>query len=119
KAIVGGKAANLGVMLGPGLRLPVPPGFVITTEACRAFLAGGWPDGLDDEIRERMAEVESALGRRFGSADDPLVVSVRSGAPISMPGMMDTILNLGLTSATTPGLATAAGDEAFAAACRA
>ena len=119
KGIVGGKAANLGVMLGPALRLPVPPGFVITTEACRAFLAGGWPDGLDKEVRERMAEVEATLGRGFGSAADPLLVSVRSGAPISMPGMMDTILNLGLNDATTAGLARASGDEAFAVSSRA
>ena len=118
KGVVGGKAANLGEMLGPELRLPVPPGFVITTEACRAFLAGGWPEGLGDEVRERMAEVEAALGRRFGSASDPLLVSVRSGAPISMPGMMDTILNLGLNDATTAGLARASGDDAFAASSR-
>ncbi|HSK51661.1 MAG TPA: PEP/pyruvate-binding domain-containing protein, partial [Clostridia bacterium] len=90
KALIGGKAANLGVMLGPELRLPVPPGFAITTDTCRTFLAGGWPDGLDDELRARMAEVERAVGRRFGDPDDPLLVSVRSGAPVSMPGMMDT-----------------------------
>jgi pyruvate,orthophosphate dikinase len=118
KGVVGGKAANLGEMLGPDLLLPVPPGFVIATEACRAFLAEGWPLGLDDEVRERMAEVEEALGRRFGSASDPLLVSVRSGAPISMPGMMDTILNLGLNDATTAGLARASGDDAFAASSR-
>lgn len=118
KALVGGKAANLGVM-ARDLGLLVPPGFVITTETCRAFLAGGgWPDGLDEELRGRMDEVEAAVGRRFGDPSDPLLVSVRSGAPVSMPGMMDTILNLGLTDATTPGLARAAGDEAFAAACR-
>jgi pyruvate,orthophosphate dikinase len=117
-AIVGGKAANLGVMLGPELRLPVPPGFVITTEACRAFLAGGWPEGLDDELRDRMPEVEARLGRRFGDASAPLLVSVRSGAPVSMPGMMDTILDLGLNDATTRGLAAATGDEAFALECR-
>ncbi|HVL53042.1 MAG TPA: pyruvate, phosphate dikinase, partial [Vitreimonas sp.] len=118
KALVGGKAANLGVMLGPELRLPVPPGFVLTTAACRAFLSGGWPEGLDDELRERMAEVEAAVGRRFGDPADPLIVSVRSGAPVSMPGMMDTILNLGLTDATTAGLAAATGQEGFASACR-
>ena len=118
KGVVGGKAANLGMMLGPELRLPVPPGFVITTEACRAFLAGEWPAGLDDEIRARMREVESAVGRRFGDPGDPLLVSVRSGAPVSMPGMMDTILNLGLNTATTSGLAAATGDAAFAAECR-
>ena len=93
-ALVGGKAANLGVMIRE-LDLPVPPGFVISTEACRAFLAGGWPAGLDDEIREGMESLESTLGRRFGAPADPLAVSVRSGAPVSMPGMMDTILNLG------------------------
>ena len=95
KALVGGKAANLGVM-ARDLGLPVPPGFVITTETCRAFLASGWPAGLDEEIRSRMAQVEATVGRRFGDADDPLLVSVRSGAPVSMPGMMDTVLNLGL-----------------------
>jgi pyruvate,orthophosphate dikinase len=115
RGLVGGKAANLGLMLGPEIRLPVPPGFVITTEACRAFLAGGWPDDLDGELHERMAEVETTAGRRFGSAEDPLLVSVRSGAPISMPGMMDTILNLGLCVATEKGLA----DPIFAADCRA
>ena len=107
-ALVGGKAANLGVM-ARDLGLPVPPGFAISTEACRAYLAGGWPEGLDDEIRAGMGAIETAIGRRFGDAADPLLVSVRSGAPVSMPGMMDTILNLGLTPETT---------GAFAAACR-
>jgi pyruvate,orthophosphate dikinase len=120
RAIVGGKAANLGLMLGPDLRLPVPPGFVITTDACRAYLGGGWPHGLETELRERMAGVEADVGRGFGSASDPLLVSVRSGAPISMPGMMDTILNLGLCDVTEPGLARlAGGDDAFARNCRA
>ena len=108
KALVGGKAANLGVM-ARDLGLPVPPGFAITTATCREFLATGWPAGLDDEIRARMADVETAVGRRFGDAGDPLLVSVRSGAPVSMPGMMDTILNLGLNDATTEGLARAVG----------
>jgi pyruvate, orthophosphate dikinase len=116
-ALVGGKAANLGVMMGPELRLPVPPGFVVTTQACREFLAGDWPDGLDGELRERMAQVESAVGRGFGDASSPLLVSVRSGAPVSMPGMMDTILNLGLTDDTERGLAAATGNAAFAASC--
>ena len=107
-SLVGSKAANLGVMVRD-LGLPVPPGFAISTEACRAYLAGGWPDGLDDEIRAGMGAIETVIGRRFGDAADPLLVSVRSGAPVSMPGMMDTILNLGLTPATT---------GAFAAACR-
>ena len=100
------------------LGLPVPPGFVITTETCRTFLASGWPAGLDDELRARMAEVEAKVGRRFGDPADPLLVSVRSGAPVSMPGMMDTILNLGLNDATTAGLARASGSEAFARSCR-
>jgi pyruvate,orthophosphate dikinase len=98
--LVGGKAANLGVMIRE-LGLPVPPGFAISTEACRAHLAGGWPDGLDDEILGAVAALESAVGRRFGDRADPLLVSVRSGAPMSMPGMMDTILNLGLPPGTT------------------
>ena len=117
KAVVGGKAANLGVM-SRELGLPVPPGFVITTEACRTFLATGWPPGLDDGLRARMTEVESVVGRRFGDPADPLLVSVRSGAPVSMPGMMDTILNLGLNEATTGGLARTAGGAGFAGACR-
>ena len=117
KALVGGKAANLGVM-SRDLGLPVPPGFVITTATCRTFLATGWPAGLDEELREQMAGVEAAVGRRFGDPSDPLLVSVRSGAPISMPGMMDTILNLGLNQATTDGLGRTAGDPAFAQACR-
>ena len=117
RSLLGGKAANLGVM-ARDLGLPVPPGFVITTETCRRFLADGWPPGLDDELRERMRGVEAALGRRFGDPADPLLVSVRSGAPVSMPGMMDTILDLGLNDATTAGLARATGDEAFARACR-
>jgi len=117
KGLVGGKAANLGVMARV-LGLPVPPGFAITTATCREFLTTGWPAGLDEEIRARMAAVEEAVGRRFGDADDPLLISVRSGAPVSMPGMMDTILNLGLNDATTAGLARAAADDAFARRCR-
>src|SRR5438309_1222886 len=116
KALVGGKAANLGVMISE-LGLPVPPGFVITTATCREFLAEGWPGGLDSELRERMAEVEAKVGRRFGDPSDPLLVSVRSGAPISMPGMMDTILDLGLNAATTIGLGRVSGSPAFARAC--
>jgi len=117
RELVGGKAANLGVM-ARDLDLPVPPGFAITTATCRAFLADGWPAGLDDELRARMHDVELAVGRGFGAADDPLLVSVRSGAPVSMPGMMDTILNLGLNDATTAGLGRAAADDAFAQRCR-
>ena len=118
KALVGAKAANLNVM-ATELGLPVPPGFVITTATCRDYLESGWPDGLDAELRSRLAGIEAAVGRRFGDPADPLLVSVRSGAPVSMPGMMDTILDLGLNDATTDGLGRAAGDPAFAATCRA
>ena len=83
RGLLGGKGANLGVMTTE-LGLPVPPGFVISTEACRAYLDGGWPEGLDAEIREHMARIETAVGRRFGGPGEPLLVSVRSGAPISM-----------------------------------
>ncbi len=116
-ALVGGKAANLNVM-ATRLGLPVPPGFVLTTATCNAYLAGGWPDGLDAEVRAHMARVEAVVGRRFGDPADPLLVSVRSGAPVSMPGMMDTILNLGLDDATVVGLGAASGNAAFAADCR-
>jgi pyruvate, orthophosphate dikinase len=118
KMRIGSKAANLSTMV-TALQLPVPPGFTIATTACTDFLAGGWPDGLEEEVRTQMAHVERAVGRQFGAADDPLLVSVRSGAPVSMPGMMDTILNLGLNPVTETGLARAAGDAAFAASCRA
>ena len=114
--LLGGKAANLGVM-ARDLGLPVPPGFVITTEACRAQLAGGWPEGLDAELRVAMDRVERQLGRRFGGPGEPLLVSVRSGAPVSMPGMLDTVLDIGATSATAAGLA-AFGGPVFAADCQ-
>src|SRR5215211_4919145 len=94
--LLGGKGANL-VTMAVDLGMPVPPAFTITTEACRTYLASGWPDGLDEELRTHVARLEAAVGRRFGDPADPLLVSVRSGAPRSMPGMMDTILNLGLT----------------------
>lgn len=116
-ALLGGKAANLAVMAAE-LGLPVPPGFTITTAACNAFLASGWPEGLDAEIALHLRRVEEAVGRRFGDPADPLLVSVRSGAPVSMPGMMDTILNLGLNGATAAGLAAASGSTAFASDCR-
>ena len=116
--LVGGKAANI-VTMATELGLPVPPAFTITTAACNEFLAHGWPDGLDGEIREAMARIEAQVGRRFGDPSDPLLVSVRSGAPRSMPGMMDTILNLGLNDATEAGLAAVSGDAAFAADCHA
>ncbi|GAC1508858.1 MAG: hypothetical protein NVS1B3_10420 [Candidatus Dormibacteraceae bacterium] len=116
-ALIGGKAANLALMTTE-LGLPVPPGFAITTEACRAYLATGWPHGLDDELTAAMRRLEDAVGRRFGDPRNPLLVSVRSGAPVSMPGMMDTILNLGLNDRTGQGLAEVSGDADFAADCR-
>ena len=116
KQLVGGKAANIAVM-ATELGLPVPPAFIVTTAGCKQYLASGWPDGLDDEIRAHMARMEGLLGRRFGDPADPLLVSVRSGAPVSMPGMMDTILNLGLTDATAAGLAETTGDAGFADDC--
>ncbi|HEV2029885.1 MAG TPA: pyruvate, phosphate dikinase [Candidatus Dormibacteraeota bacterium] len=116
-ALIGGKAANLALMTTE-LGLPVPPGFAITTEACRTYLAKGWPQGLDDELTAAMRKLEDAVGRRFGDPQNPLLVSVRSGAPVSMPGMMDTILNLGLNDETTRGLAEVSGDAEFAADCR-
>ena len=117
RALMGGKGANLAVMTSQ-LGLPVPPGFSITTEACRAYLKDGWPDGLDEEIRDHVRCIEAALGRAFGGPGHPLLVSVRSGAPVSMPGMMETILNLGLNEETERALADASGEEDFAAACR-
>src|SRR6266550_3129910 len=102
--LLGGKGANLGVMSAE-LGLPVPPGFVVSTAACRVYLDGAWPDGLDDELRAHLNRLGSVAGRRFGDAADPLLVSVRSGAPVSMPGMMDTVLNLGLNDETARGLA--------------
>ncbi len=116
KHLIGGKAAGLNAM-AVELGLPVPPAFVITTATCNEYLAAGWPDGLDAEIREHMARLEAIVGRRFGDPADPLLVSVRSGAPVSMPGMMETILNLGLNDETEAGLARASGDPAFARNC--
>ena len=117
RALLGGKGANLAVM-ATELGLPVPPGFVISTEACKAYMRDGWPAALDGELKVQMGRIEQQVGRGFGDASDPLLVSVRSGAPVSMPGMLDTILNLGLNDETTAGLAEAANDAAFASACR-
>ncbi|MDQ3691661.1 MAG: hypothetical protein M3406_16850, partial [Chloroflexota bacterium] len=114
--LLGGKGSNL-VVMAHELGLPVPPGFTITTDACRTFLSGQWPSGLDEEIRTHVERLAQRVGRQFGDPRDPLLVSVRSGAPASMPGMMDTVLNLGLTAATTDGLAAATGDRAFAVDC--
>src|SRR5690349_9500198 len=100
------------------LGIPVPAGFTITTDACRAYMReGGLPAGLDDEVGEHIARLEQTTRKRFGDESEPLLVSVRSGAAISMPGMMDTILNVGLNDVAVGGLATATGNEAFAFDC--
>ncbi len=114
KDLLGGKGANLAEMSNLGL--PVPPGFTISTDACRAYLADGTePDGLAAEIDEHLAALERERGKRLGQADDPLLVSVRSGAKFSMPGMMETVLNVGLNDESVAGLAAqAGGDERFA-----
>jgi pyruvate, orthophosphate dikinase len=116
KSLLGGKGASL-VVMATELGLPVPPGFIISSEACRAYFAGSWPTELDDELIRHMGRLGERVGRRFGDPVDPLLVSVRSGAPVSMPGMMDTILNLGLNAETARGLARATDDETFAADC--
>jgi pyruvate,orthophosphate dikinase len=113
KAILGGKGAGLAEMTRIGL--PVPPGFTISTEMCPEYIsAGDIPDSLRNEIREHLARLEGKLGKKFGSAQNPLLVSVRSGAAVSMPGMMDTILNLGLNVETVEGLATLTVNPRFA-----
>jgi pyruvate,orthophosphate dikinase len=113
KDLLGGKGANLAEMTNLGL--PVPPGFVITTEACRYYLQqGSTPEGLDSEIAEHLDQLESAMGRKLGDPADPLLVSVRSGAKFSMPGMMETVLNIGLSDESVQGLAKQAGNERFA-----
>ncbi|NLW56974.1 MAG: pyruvate, phosphate dikinase [Firmicutes bacterium] len=112
--LLGGKGANLAEMTNLGI--PVPPGFTITTEVCTAFYENDkqWPAGLEEEIKANIQKVEEAMGKRFGDHDNPLLFSVRSGARASMPGMMDTILNLGLNDATVQGLIKSSGNERFA-----
>ena len=113
KDLLGGKGANLAEMTNLGL--PVPPGFTISTEACRAFLqAGEEPEGLAAEVSEHLQALEKKMGKKLGQADDPLLVSVRSGAAVSMPGMMETVLNVGLNDESVKGLAAQSGDERFA-----
>ncbi|HEX4255731.1 MAG TPA: PEP/pyruvate-binding domain-containing protein, partial [Streptosporangiaceae bacterium] len=113
KDLLGGKGANLAEMTNLGL--PVPPGFIISTEACRAYLKDGdVPAGLDGEVTEHLNQLESAIGRKLGDPSDPLLVSVRSGAKFSMPGMMETVLNIGLSDESVQGLAKQAGNERFA-----
>ena len=113
KDLLGGKGANLAEMTNIGL--PVPPGFIITTEACRTYLeSGAAPAEMEAEISEHLASLEKAMGKKLGDADDPLLVSVRSGAKFSMPGMMDTVLNIGLNDHSVNGLAKQGGNERFA-----
>ncbi|HUY63002.1 MAG TPA: pyruvate, phosphate dikinase [Acidimicrobiales bacterium] len=113
KDLLGGKGANLAEMTSV-LRLPVPHGFTITTDACRAYMAGGWPASLSAEVQRARGRLERKMGKRLGDAVDPLLVSVRSGAKFSMPGMMDTVLNLGLNDESVQGLAKQTDDERFA-----
>src|SRR5712671_835091 len=112
--LLGGKGANLAEMCNLGL--PVPPGLTITTEVCTYYYANGqtYPGELKDEVEAALARVEKILGMKFGDPENPLLVSVRSGARASMPGMMDTVLNLGLNDRTVVGLVKSSGDERFA-----
>lgn len=114
KLLYGGKGAALAEMTRLGL--PVPPGFIITTECCREYHANEkiFPEGMWIQVREKLDYLEERVGKKFGSSENPLLVSVRSGAPVSMPGMMDTVLNLGLNDRTVEGLANQTGDERFA-----
>src|SRR5215217_1440417 len=114
KALLGGKGAGLAEMTRAGL--PVPPGFVVTTKACNAFYANGkqFPEGMWEQVKEGLRRIEEKAGKRFGDSANPLLVSVRSGAALSMPGMMDTVLNLGLNEQTVQGLAEQTGDLRFA-----
>jgi len=113
KSLLGGKGANLAEMTGIGI--PVPPGFIVTTQACIEYEANGsYPAGLSEEIEQHLAALEEQTDKQFGDPSDPLLLSVRSGAVFSMPGMMDTVLNLGLNDATAAGLAIATGNPRFA-----
>src|SRR5256884_4912218 len=115
RELLGGKGIGLAEMTALGV--PVPAGFTITTDACRAYMAAGdeLPDGLDVEIERHLTGLQEGTGKRFGDPKDPLLVSVRSGAAVSMPGMMDTILNLGLNDEAVGGLAERTGNPRFAA----
>src|SRR5687767_864450 len=112
--LLGGKGANLAEMASIGL--PVPPGFTISTEMCARYYAEGesFPDSVREQVAEGLAHIEGICGKSFGDPADPLLVSVRSGARVSMPGMMDTVLNLGLNDDTVEGLASVSGDPRFA-----
>lgn len=114
KNLLGGKGANLAEMAKLGL--PVPPGFTITTEVCTEYYKLGekYPDTLAGQVEAALKDLEAKTGKMFGDVSNPLLVSVRSGARASMPGMMDTVLNLGLNDTTTEGLAELSGDRRFA-----
>src|SRR5438046_294785 len=113
KDLLGGKGANLAEMTNLGL--PVPPGFTITTEACQVYLrTGAEPEGLPEQVSEHLRALEQGMGKRLGDPADPLLVSVRSGAKFSMPGMMETVLNIGLNDESVQGPAKQAGTERFA-----
>lgn len=113
KVLLGGKGVNLAEMVSV-LGLPVPPGFTISTEACRHYRENGWPESLSDELAQARRRLEVAMGAALGDGDNPLLVAVRSGAQFSMPGMLDTVLNLGLNDESVRGLAAQTGDERFA-----
>ena len=113
KDLLGGKGANLAEMMSV-LNLPVPHGFTISTDACRDYMHGGWPKSLSDEMTKHVAALEKKMGRKLGDSKDPLLVSVRSGAKFSMPGMMDTVLNLGLNDKSVIALAVTTKNERFA-----
>src|SRR5438093_2838986 len=114
KALLGGKGAGLCEMTRAGL--PVPPGLVVSTQACNAFFDNdkAFPEGMWEQVKEGLQKIEEKVGKKFGDPKNPLLVSVRSGAPFSMPGMMDTVLNLGLNEQTVQGLAAQTGDLRFA-----
>ncbi|NUN97586.1 MAG: pyruvate, phosphate dikinase, partial [Candidatus Omnitrophica bacterium] len=113
KNLLGGKGANLAEMSGIGI--PVPPGFTVTTEVCTHYYKHGrrYPKELEGQVRSALERVEKIMGRKFGDPRRPLLVSVRSGARLSMPGMMETVLNVGLTETTLPGLIEESGDARF------
>ena len=113
RSLLGGKGANLFEMTR--IQLPVPPGFTVTTEACNAYLASGnrFPEGMWDQELAALAQVEKVTGKKFGDPSDPLLVSCRSGAKFSMPGMMDTVLNIGLNDETAEGMIKLTDDARF------
>ncbi len=117
KNLLGGKGANLAEMAGhPSLKLPVPPGFTVTTEVCNYYYENkkSYPAGLEEQVNIALTKVEQLMGKKFGDTENPLLVSVRSGARRSMPGMMDTVLNIGLNETTIIGLIKQTNNPRFA-----